>query len=566
MTELVFSQNKPPRIKVTEFLFNKGLIWFIFLCFVIFFDEEFINRWGLTAVLRTTLIAIGLLLLIPSLIILWVKSDRVQNRLPPTLHIENDQVVFHGYKGSQLVKFDAIKRVTVYRKPNGAIANIVLYQRPFHMLACQNFDDMLALYTVLKERLPASVFWFDPKPGRWLVKPYQFAFFLVFIGWLFSGMLNLAFMSGLNLGLMLLLGIQATSQLLQQSQNASHRAKVALIVGATAIFGFLLFAIGDIPKVLYHPCGLVHRWQSGCLNAYPDSENLLFLPDGQVARLSSKSIVIEPMDGGRFINLFRATRLLNDRYASNLSFSADGRTAVAGNYGSGILFWDVPTQSVTTQNIPDTSRMVLSPDGKLLGPGGPRGTITVWDTTTWEPAFTLETEKHGETALGATLLVVDMDQALHFYDVRSGQETAVFSIEGIDDQAFVQRIIFSEDEQLLAVMTSQSILLILRRDGTNWQEIHRVQLDPSWRGGDGLAFSTDNTLLATVQEYYGISENRGQVLIFSVADMQLLQTLDMGRGQGQLGSVRVLNFSPDNTMLAVSRSNEGAVFELSLAK
>ena len=93
-----------------------------------------------------------------------------------------------------------------------------------------------------------------------------------------------------------------------------------------------------------------------------------------------------------------------------------------------------------------------------------------------------------------------------------------------------------------------------------------MQLDPSWRGGDGLAFSTDNTLLATVQEYYGISENRGQVLIFSVADMQLLQTLDMGRGQGQLGSVRVLNFSPDNTMLAVSRSNEGAVFELSLAK
>ncbi|MCC6604801.1 MAG: hypothetical protein IT327_16445 [Anaerolineae bacterium] len=91
-------------------------------------------------------------------------------------------------------------------------------------------------------------------------------------------------------------------------------------------------------------------------------------------------------------------------------------------------------------------------------------------------------------------------------------------------------------------------------------------MDSSWRGDDGLAFSADNTLLATVQEYYGSGKNRGQVLIFSVADMQLLQTLDMGRGQGQLSSVSVLDFSPDNTMLAVSSSSEGAVFELVLAK
>ncbi|MCA9945784.1 MAG: WD40 repeat domain-containing protein [Anaerolineales bacterium] len=567
MSALVFSQNKPPKINLTELFLSKGLIWFVLLFFIIIFDEEFINWWGVTAVLRTVLIVIGFLLLVPTLFILWAKSDRVQNRRIPTLHIEADRVIFHGYRGSQLVKFDAIKRVTVYRKPDGAIASITLHQRPFHMLACQNFADMPALYAALKERLPASVSWFEPKSsGRWLVKPYQFAFFLVFIGWLFSGVLNLAFASALNLGLILLLGIQGTSQLLQQSQHASRRAKVALIVGATVIFGFLLYAVGDIPQALYHPCGLVHRGQSGCLKAYPDGENLLFLPDGQLARLSGKSIVIEPVDGGRFINLFRATRLLNDRYASNLSFSADGRTAVAGNYGTGILVWDVPAQSVTAQNIPDTSNMVLSPDGKLLGPGGPRGTITVWDTATWQPAFTLETEGHGETALGSTLLAVNMDQAIHFYDVRSGEETAVFHIEGLGDQVFVQRIVFSEDEQLLAVMTSESILLVLRRDGIDWQEMHRVQLDPSWRGDDGLAFSADNTLLATVQENYGISENRGEVLIFSVADMQLLQTLDMGRGQGQLGSVRVLDFSPDNTMLAVSSYSEGAVFELSLAK
>jgi WD40 repeat protein len=310
----------------------------------------------------------------------------------------------------------------------------------------------------------------------------------------------------------------------------------------------------------------VQRWQSGCLKAYPESDNLLFLPDGQLARLSSRSIVIEPVENSRFFNLFRATRLLSERYASNLSFSADGRTAVAGNYGSSLLVWDVPAQSVTTQNIPDTSDMVLSPDGTLLGPGGHNGTISVWDTATWQPVFTLDTEGHGETALGTTLIAIAMDQVVHFYDVWSGEETAVFHIEGIEDQVFVQRMIFSDDEQLLAVMTSQSILSVLQRDGTKWQERHRVQLDPSWRGDDGLAFSADNTLLAAVQENYGISENRGQVLVFSLADMQLLQTLDMGTGRGHIGSVRVLDFSPDKSMLAVSSYSEGAVFELALAK
>ena len=568
MTELVFSQNKPPKIKITELLLDRGFILFVVLYFFVFFDEGLLNRWGLTAVLRAAIIVIGLLLLVPSLIILWAKSDRVQNRRPPTLLIEADRVIFHGYRGSQLVKFDAIKRVTVQRKPNGDIASITLHQRQFQMLACQNFDDMPALYAALKERLPASVHWFEHKSSaRWLAKPYQAATFLVLLSWFFSDVLNLAFVSALNLGLIVFLGILATCQILQQSRNASRGAKVTLVLGATVILGFFLYTIGDIPQALYHPCGLMHRWQSSCLKAYPDSENLLFLPDGQLARLSSKSIVIEPVDGGRFINLFRAARLLNDRYASNLSFSADGRTAAAGNYGTGILVWDVPTQSVTLQNIPDASRMMLSPDGKFLGPSGARGTITVWDTATWQPAFTLETEGHNETALGATLLVVDMDQVLHFYDVRSGEETAVFSIDWTERDDFIQVMALSEDEQLLTLVPSQDVMAVLRRDAAEWQEIHRVQLPPSSRT-DVVAFSDDNSLLAVYQINYDEPDGRSQIFIFSLADMKLLQTLDLGTGRNyyDIGNVNVMDFSPDNTMLAISNYSEGAVFELALAK
>ncbi|MEZ4592964.1 MAG: WD40 repeat domain-containing protein [Chloroflexota bacterium] len=568
MAELTFSQKKPTKIKVTEFLFNKGFIWYIVFFFFLFFDEEFINRWGLTAVLRTTLIAIGLLILVPSLIILWAKSDRVQKRRPPTLLIEADRVVYHGYKGSQIVKFDAIKRVTVQRKPDGDIASITLHQRPFQALACQNFDDMPALYAALKERLLASVRWFEPRPlGRWPVKPYQAATFLFLLSWLLSGVLNLALTSAINLGLILLLGIMATSQLLQQSQNASRGAKVTLVLGATVILGFFLYALGDIPQVLYHPCGLVHRWQSGCLKAYPDSENLLFLPDGQLASLSGKSIVIEPVDGGRFINLFRATRLLNDRYASNLSFSADGHTAVAGNRGSGILVWDVPTQSVTLQNIPDTSDMVLSPDGQFLGPSEARETITIWDTTTWQPAFALETVGRIEATLGSTLLAVntEVDEVVHFYDVRSGEETAVFSIDWSERDDYVQAMAFSKDEQLLALVQSQDFMAVLRRDGAAWQEMHRVQMSPSsWR--DVVAFSDDNSLLAVYQLDYNDPNGRSQIFIFSLADMKLLQTLDLGTGRNyyDIGNVNVMDFSPDNRMLAISNYSEGAVFELAL--
>jgi hypothetical protein len=564
MTELVFSQNKLQKIKLKELLLNKGLLWLALFYFVFFLNEEFVNRWGVAAVFTTALIIFGLVLLISILIVQFAKTDRVQNRRIPTLIVETDRVIFHGDQRSQLVKFDQIKRVMVNRNLDGEIKSIALYKGVFNMLNCQNFADMPGLYAALKERLPASIQWSEPRPVRWLVKPYQGIILVIVSGWLFIWVLNIDFIHAVNLSLILFWGIQLTSQILQQSQHASRGAKVALILGATWILVAWLYAMGDIPQAINHPCGLVHRWQSGCLKAYPDSENLLFLPDGQLARLSGRAIVIEPVEGNSFINLFTATRLINDRYVSSLSFSADGRTAVAGKSAYSILFWNISAQSVTTQNI--AYNAMLSPDGKFLGPDENKGTITVWDTATWQPAFTLETETHGETALGATLLAVDMDQALHFYDVRSGEETAVFPIEGIEGEAFVQRIVFSDDEQLLAVMNSQSILLILRRDGTEWQEIHRIQLDSSWRGDDGLAFSADNTLLATVQEYYGSGKNRGQVLIFSVADMQLLQTLDMGRGQGQLGSVSVLDFSPDNTMLAVSSSSEGAVFELVLAK
>lgn len=566
MTELVFPQNKLQKIKLKELLLNKGLLGLALFFFVFFLNEEFVNRWGITAVLIGALVICGLLVLIPFVVVQLTNSERVQNRRVSTLHLEADWVEFRGHRRSQLVKFDQIKRVMVNRNLAGEIKSIALYKGVFNMLNCQNFADMPGLYAALKERLPTSVQWSEPKPVRWLAKPYQGIILVIVSGWLFIWVLNIDFIHAFNLSLFLYWGIQLTSQIFQQSQHASRGAKVALILGATWILVAWLYAMGDIPQAINHPCGLVHRWQSGCLKAYPDSENLLFLPDGQLARLSGRAIVIEPVEGNSFINLFTATRLINDRYVSSLSFSANGRMAVAGKSGYSILFWDVSAQSMTTHDIADTNNMVLSPDGKFLGPGMNKGTITVWDTATWQPAFTLETEKHGETALGATLLAVAMDQALHFYDVRSGEGTAVFPIEGIEGEAFVQRIVFSDDEQLLAVMTSQSILVVLRRDGTEWQEIHRIQLDRSWRGDDGLAFSADNTLLATVQEYYGISENRGQILIFSVADMQLLQTLDMGRGQGQLGSVRVLDFSPDNTLLAVSSSSEGAVFELALAK
>lgn len=564
MTELVFSQNKLQKIKLKELLLNKGLLWLALFYFVFFLNEEFVNRWGITAVLIGALVICGLLVLISFVVVQWTNSERVQNRRVSTLHLEADWVEFRGHRRSKLVKFDQIKRVMVNRNLAGEIKSIALYKGVFNMLNCQNFADMPGLYAALKERLPASIQWSEPRPVRWLAKPYQGIILVIVSGWLFIWLLNIDFISAVNLSLILFWGIQLTSQIFQQSQHASRGAKVALILGATWILVAWLYAMGDIPQAINHPCGLVHRWQSGCLKAYPDSENLLFLPDGQLARLSGRAIVIEPVEGNSFINLFTATRLINDRYVSSLSFSADGRTAVAGKSGYSILFWDVSSQSMTTQNI--AYNAMLSPDGKFLGPDENKGTITVWDTATWQPAFTLETETHGETALGATLLAVDMDQALHFYDVRSGEETAVFPIEGIEGEAFVQRIVFSDDEQLLAVMNSQSILLILRRDGTEWQETHRIQLDSSWRGDDGLAFSADNTLLATVQEYYGSGKNRGQVLIFSVADMQLLQTLDMGRGQGQLGSVRVLDFSPDNTLLAVSSSNEGAVFELEFEK
>lgn len=109
MPELVFTQNKPTIIKPAELLIDKGLIWIVFFYFLFFLNEEFVNRWGLTAVLIGALIICVLILLVPLLVVQGAKSDRVQNRRVSTLHIEADQVVFHGHSKGAVFELELAK-------------------------------------------------------------------------------------------------------------------------------------------------------------------------------------------------------------------------------------------------------------------------------------------------------------------------------------------------------------------------------------------------------------------------------------------------------------------------
>src|SRR5690606_6892726 len=121
---LVFLQNKPPKTNLKELLLDKGLIWFVLFYVVFFLNEEFVNRWGITAVLIGALVICGLLVLISFVVVQWTNSERVQNRRVSTLHLEADWVEFRGHRRSKLVKFDQIKRVMVNRNLAGEIKSI----------------------------------------------------------------------------------------------------------------------------------------------------------------------------------------------------------------------------------------------------------------------------------------------------------------------------------------------------------------------------------------------------------------------------------------------------------
>ncbi|MBK7894588.1 MAG: WD40 repeat domain-containing protein [Anaerolineaceae bacterium] len=569
MTQLVFSQKKPSSNSVPSELYRliieRGFIFPLLTYFMFFLTEDFVNWWGLTTIVIVGLVIALIFVLGPILVVFNNRSARMQSLPVATVQVSPQEVVYNNRFGNEIVRVKDIKLVQVSLKSDGTISEILLYKGLLRSLRLQNFEDMPGLRAALIENLPMPFPWTEAKSPQF--STLQFFVFYVGGGWLWALLTGENFISSVAVGGLAAVGAYFAYTIVKHNKNASRTAKGALVVGAAVLIGYWLVGTGGLQRVVTHPCSLVNRWQnSGCLKAYPDSESLYFLPDNRLIRQAYRAIVIESVDSNRILNLFQATRLRQGGYISDSLVAADGRTAVTDDE-NGITIWNLADQSSTflDKNFLHRSH-IISPDGQFLAYTDRDSGVIVQTTSTMEPVFTQETEGFSEIALGQTLVAIGREEAVYFYEVRSGEETAVFSIDWSEEQDSVRLMAFSDDEQLLAFVTKQNILSILQRNGNEWQEIHRVQLDPAWQSDEALAFSADNALLAVAQDFYSTSENRGQLLIFSLADMELLRTIDLGRGLGQFGSVRVLDFSPDNTMLAVSSSSEGAVFELSLAK
>ena len=203
-------------------------------------------------------------------------------------------------------------------------------------------------------------------------------------------------------------------------------------------------------------------------------------------------------------------------YASNLTFSPDGKT-VAGTRGNAtIRLWNTETGenldiSLSDPNdMPVSRTLVFSPDGKKLAGGTMGGHVQMWDAET-----------------GVAL-------------------TTFFGEESPIDDSYrdpILRLAFSSDSSLLAVGSLKQIRMLGNLRQIGFKEVSY----PAEVWAEALVFSPDNTVLVT-----GLI-NAGGIELWDLTTGNRLTTLN-----GHTNGVEALAFSPDNKTL-ISAGGDGTV-------
>jgi WD40 repeat protein len=108
------------------------------------------------------------------------------------------------------------------------------------------------------------------------------------------------------------------------------------------------------------------------------------------------------------------------------------------------------------------SAMAISPDGKLLA-SGRYHTITLWDTETWQPKFTINDRGLGPVntlafspdgqVLAAGVAPVVFSGTIVFYDIATGQKLQSFA-----DPDGIWKIVWLEGGNLVATSDKGGVL------------------------------------------------------------------------------------------------------------
>jgi WD40 repeat protein len=268
------------------------------------------------------------------------------------------------------------------------------------------------------------------------------------------------------------------------------------------------------------PPGAVARLGTIRFRRQDSIQNVGFLPDGRTL------VFITPKDGLRHYDartgkLLRCVPLGKHRVSASAWTRDRKRLALLGTYF-------------------DEKAAAYSYQIQVIDPGTGKGPFRVELTDRLGEKLAISPD-------GATVVVVDRQGKLRFWDVASGTEILAYQMK---QRGGIECLEFSPDSSLLAVGSRDGIYLW---DWTSARDPRKVLLGQpprSRRQPLSLAFSPDGKILAI-----GLA-GRGGVAMLDVSTASLTGELNRNEQHGW-SYVRDVAFSPDGTRLAATRYRTG---------
>jgi WD40 repeat protein len=256
---------------------------------------------------------------------------------------------------------------------------------------------------------------------------------------------------------------------------------------------------------------------------------------------------------------------------SALAFTPDGLTLAStgtvnlppGKDGS-VRLWDVQTgKQLAVFQTTGTSALTFSPDGTLLAGSvlapvqfGQTNQVQVilWDVQSRSQSKTFKDVFNSLSFSpdGSLLATSARDNAIHIFDVQSGNETMTLSAH----TDLVSAVAYSADGKLLASGGwDQSIYL--------WQTVNGNQLKTltGHEGGVSLVgFSPEGNVLVSLGDGFATTSSGGQITLAFVDEDKFLRFWDTTTGQ-QIGEIRMSGgisaaaFNADWSMIATADSS-----------
>jgi WD40 repeat protein/predicted Ser/Thr protein kinase len=191
-------------------------------------------------------------------------------------------------------------------------------------------------------------------------------------------------------------------------------------------------------------------------------------PDRRIAALGREDGKIELLEvsSGKRIGFLEG----HSNRVRTLSFSPDGNTLASGGSDHASIVWDVKRRLSLGAKIEHKAAVcaaVISPNGKLLASGCGAGTIKIWDPSDMNKGSLRSITAHKSTIRtldfskdGRTLASGGEDRMVHLWNPDSEREVATFQVP--DEVRLVK---FSPDDNILAIVTDNGVLTLLRATG-----------------------------------------------------------------------------------------------------